>query len=73
MAANVARMRSTYAAEEVGERKRDKWGEDGVARVCCIFFEPAKCVRMEGHLIDAERSRCRRAFQDSAEVYSAGE
>ena len=44
-----------------------------MARICCIFFEPAKCVRMEGHLMDAERSRCRRAFQDSGEVYSAGE
>ena len=73
MAANVARIRSTYAAEEVDDRKRDRCGEDGVARICCIFFEPAKCVRIEGHLIDAERSRCSRAFQDSGEVYSAGE
>lgn len=73
MAANVARIRSMYAAEEVHDKNCDIWGEEGVARICCIFFEPARCVKMEGHLIDAERSRCRRAFQDSGEVYSAGE
>ena len=57
MAANVDRMRSMYAADEVDDKKRDRCGDDGVARICCIFFEPAKWVRMEGHLIEAERSR----------------
>jgi len=29
----------------------------GVARTCCTFLVPAICVRTEGHLIAAERSR----------------
>ena len=66
-------MRSMYAADVVDDRNRDKWDEDGVARICWTFLDPAKCVRMEGHLMAAERSRWRRAFQDSGEVYSAGE
>lgn len=73
MAAKVSPMRSMYAADDVDDRKRDRCGEDGVARICWIFFEPAKCVRIEGHLMAAERSRCKRAFQESGEVYSAGE
>lgn len=44
-----------------------------MARICWIFFDPAKCVRMEGHLMAADRSRWRRAFHEFGEVYSAGE
>ena len=34
MAAKVSRMRPMYAADEVGDRKRERWGDDGVARIC---------------------------------------
>lgn len=34
MAAKVSPMRSIYAADEADDRNRDRWGEDGVARIC---------------------------------------
>ncbi len=37
-------------------RNRDRCGEEGVASVCWVFLEPARCVKMDGHLIAAERS-----------------
>lgn len=58
--------------EFVEERKRSRWGEEGVARICWIFLLPARWVRIDGHLIAAERSRCRRAVQEDGEVYSEG-
>lgn len=66
-------MRSIMGAEEVSSRKRARCGESGVASSCWIFLLPARCVRMEGHLIAAERSRWRRADQAVEDVYSEGE
>ena len=60
------------SAEAVVARKRSRCGDEGVARICCIFFDPARCVRIDGHLIAAERSRWSRASQDFDEVYSVG-
>lgn len=34
MATKVARIRSIYAADDVDFKKRDRWGEEGVARIC---------------------------------------
>lgn len=34
MAAKVSRIRSMYVADEVDDRKRERWGDDGVARIC---------------------------------------
>ena len=34
MAAKVSRIRSVYSADEEDDRKRERWGEDGVARIC---------------------------------------
>ena len=63
-------MRGTTAG--VRERKRSRWGDEGVASVCWIFFEPARCVRMDGHFIAAERSRWSRAGQEVGSWYSVG-
>lgn len=57
---------------ESGPRKRARCKEEGAARACWIFLEPARCVRMEGHLMAAERSRWRRETQDSDVTNSAG-
>lgn len=74
IAAKVARMRSMNAAEVWDDdRKRSSNGEEGVAKTCCIFFEPARWVRIEGHLMAADRSRCSRASHDFEDVYSLGE
>ena len=70
MAENVLLTRSRISGEG---RKRSRCCEPGVARICWTFFEPARCVRMEGHLIAADRSRCRRDDQAVALTYSWGE
>lgn len=57
---------------ESGGRKRDRCEEEGVARICCTFLVPARCVRIEGHLMAAERSRWRRESHDSEETNSVG-
>ena len=34
MAVKVLRMRLMHAADEVDDRKRERCGDDGVARIC---------------------------------------
>ena len=70
MAAKVVRTRS---ARTGSRRKRERCGDEGVARTCCTFLLPARCVRIEGHLMAAERSRCRRLVQKVGVGYSIGE
>lgn len=71
MAAKVWRMR--WRKGEEGGRKRSRYGDEGAASVCWIFLEPARWVRMEGHLIAALRSRCIRESHESGVAYSVGE
>ena len=76
MAAKVARIRdATAVVSEMAferARRRSRWVDEGVARICWIFLEPARWVRMEGHLIAADRSRWSRADQAMSSGYSAG-
>lgn len=65
MGAKVERRREDVMGEGM---KRERWGEEGVARTCWIFLAPERCVRIEGHLMARERSRWRRAVQESGPV-----
>ena len=47
--------------DKVGEEEEEEEEAMGVARTCWTFLEPARWVRMEGHLMARERSRWYRA------------
>lgn len=70
MLVNVCWTRSRDG--DCGDKKRAICVDPGVANICCIFLLPARWVRIDGHLIAAERSNCRREDQDSGEEYSRG-
>ena len=76
MAAKVARIRdATAVVSELARkwvRKRSRCVDEGVARICWIFLEPARWVRIEGHFIAADRSRWSRADQAVSSGYSTG-